>query len=589
MRAMKAAAVLVVVALARPATAEDLTTTAERTGYARTGRYDEVQRLCQGYAAAYPQRARCFSFGETPEGRPMLALAVSDDGVLDPAAARARRRPVVLFQGGIHAGEIDGKDAGFAALRALLEARRPGVLGWVTALFVPVLNVDGHERTAAHRRPAQRGPEELGTRTTAQALNINRDWTKTEAPETAAILGLLAAWDPTLFVDLHDTDGARFEHDVSVLVAPEAPGGEPLPRAARALSDALMAGLTRAGHLPVPFYPALRSDDDPTSGFDAAPLSARYSHTYLGTRNRLGVLVEVHSWKPYAQRVQATRDVLALLFEQAAAHAPAWRKTEEAADAVSLAGAEVPLTFETVAPPRTIEFRGYAYSRAPSEISGVPWITYHDDRPQIWRVPLYDRLSPAVVVRAPRAGYLVPPAHAAWVAHKLELHGLRYQRLAAATAPIGVQAFRASAVSYASAPFEGRFTARVRGAWQPERHPVAAGSLYVPIAQPGARLLLQLLEPTGPDSLVSWGFFHGIFEEKEPMESYVIEEQARAMLASDPRLREEFAARLRADAAFAASPRQRLDFFRRRHPSWDDRVGLYPILRVDTPPVTARR
>ena len=32
--------------------------------------------------------------------------------------------PVVLVQGGIHAGEIDGKDAGFLALRELLDGTR---------------------------------------------------------------------------------------------------------------------------------------------------------------------------------------------------------------------------------------------------------------------------------------------------------------------------------------------------------------------------------------------------------------------------------------------------------------------------------
>ena len=53
----------------------------------------------------------------------MLALAASADGVLTPEAARTAERPVLVFQGGIHAGEIDGKDAGFLALRKLLGSR----------------------------------------------------------------------------------------------------------------------------------------------------------------------------------------------------------------------------------------------------------------------------------------------------------------------------------------------------------------------------------------------------------------------------------------------------------------------------------
>jgi hypothetical protein len=105
------------------AAAPALETTGEKSAYLRTGRYDEAVKLCDAFAQAYPAKARCSRFGTTPEGRPMVALAVSEDGVLEPAAARRKNRPVVLLQGGIHAGEIDGKDAGFFVLREMLAGR----------------------------------------------------------------------------------------------------------------------------------------------------------------------------------------------------------------------------------------------------------------------------------------------------------------------------------------------------------------------------------------------------------------------------------------------------------------------------------
>jgi hypothetical protein len=588
-RYTRAAGCLAVLALSGAArAAPDLTTTAERSKYLRTGRYDEVQSLCRAFQSAYSSQVRCFTFGQSPEGRPLLALAASADGVLEPRAARAKNRPVVLFMGGIHAGEIDGKDAGFWALRELL-AERPEILRRVTALFVPVFNVDGHERFGPHHRPNQRGPEEAGFRTTAQNLNLNRDFTKAEAPEMAALLALLKAWDPTVFTDLHVTDGAKFEHDVALVVSPDGPPAGPrsgrLGEAARAMRDELLAGLVRRAHLPLPFYPSFRSSDDPTSGFEATPPSPRYSNAYLGVRNRLAILVETHSWRTYAERVQTTRDVLAELFELAAVRAADWRTLERAADdeGAHLGGTVVPLAYGVTGPPRTIDFRGYAYTRQPSDISGAPWIRYDEHKPQLWRVPFYDRITTSVAVRAPLAGYLVPPAYADWLAHKLDLHGLRYQRL---TTPrdLPAEAFRASTVAFASAPFEGRFTARVQGDWHPERHQVAAGALFIPIDQPEAQLLMHLLEPTGPDSLVSWGFFHAAFEEKEYMEAYLLEEEARKMLDADPGLRAELAHKLKTDPTFAASPRQRLAFFFRRHPAWDDRVNLYPVLRLDARP-----
>ena len=101
--------------------AAPLTTIAEQSGFKNTGRYEEVIRLCNDFQKTYPKAVRCTNFGTTPEGRPMLALFASRTGALTAQAAHQRKLPVLLVQGGIHAGEIDGKDAGFLALREALD------------------------------------------------------------------------------------------------------------------------------------------------------------------------------------------------------------------------------------------------------------------------------------------------------------------------------------------------------------------------------------------------------------------------------------------------------------------------------------
>ena len=184
------------------AATSDLTTVSERSGFTRTGRYDEVIALCDAFQREYPKAVRCFDFGTTPEGRPMKALAVSTTGHLDPQSARAANLPVLLAQGGIHAGEIDGKDAGFLLLREMLEGKAGrGVLDKLVVLFVPVFNIDGHERFGRWNRPNQRGPEEMGWRTTAQNYNLNRDYMKADAPEMQAMLRLVDIWDPIVTMD----------------------------------------------------------------------------------------------------------------------------------------------------------------------------------------------------------------------------------------------------------------------------------------------------------------------------------------------------------------------------------------------------
>jgi hypothetical protein len=560
----------------------DLTTTAERSGWVATGRHAEAVRLCHDFAAMYPAAARCETFGTSPEGRAMVALVLSHHG-FDPAEHARAHRPVLLIEAGIHSGEIEGKDAGFEVARDLMTgAASPGFLDAATLVFVPIFNVDGHERFGRNNRPNQRGPEEMGFRVTAGALNLNRDWVKADAPEMVAMLALWRRWDPSLFVDLHTTDGAKFEHDVAVLVAPRTGRGDALEAAGQALQAALIDRVTALGHLPLGFYPSFVTDDDPASGFADGEAPPRFSQFYAAARNRLGILVETHSWRTYAERVKTTQHVLWALFDEAIAQGRAWRAAADAADAADarIGGTEVALLSKADDTVRTIAFRGYHYERVPSEVSGGTWIRYDETAPEVWQVPLRDHLTPALTVHAPGAGYVIPGGYAPLVADRLARHGLHF-RPVAADVDLDAQVWRLDPATL-DKTFEGRTTVAVTGAWTREHRSAGRGAIFVPIAQPGARLVLHLFEPSAPDALVAWGFFNSALETKEYMEAYVAEDVARVMLG-DPAVKAAFELALK-DPAFAASPARRLEWFYRRSPAWDERVGLIPVFKVDAAP-----
>ena len=573
-------------ALASAANAQSaLTTVAERSGFSETGRYEEVTALCDAFARQYPKAVRCTTFGTTPEGRPMKALVASTSGALTSEQAQRRGLPVVLIQGGIHAGEIDGKDAGFLALREVLEGRAAnGALDKLVWVFVPVFNVDGHERFGAWNRPNQRGPKEMGWRTTAQNYNLNRDYLKADTPEMQAMLQLVQRWDPLVTVDLHATNGAQFEHDISIQVEPVHAGDAGLRTAGLALRTGVIDDLAKQGSLPLPYYPSFVVQDDPTSGFEDGVPPPRFSHGYFLLRNRIAMLVETHSWKEYPVRVRITRNTVVSVLEHVARDGASWLTTAKQADiaAASLGGRQEPLTYVAAPAARTVEFRGYAYTRTTSDVSGALMTRYDETTPQVWRVPLKDDIRPGIVIEAPGAGYLVPAAEAAWVTAVLQTHGVEYRLLGKpwqGDAPV----FRATKGSFGSASVETHQRLTVEGDWTRESRATPAGALFVPIAQPRARLVMALLEPKAPDSLLAWGRFNNAFERKEYMEDYVAEAVAREMLR-DPAVKAEFERRLREDTAFAQSPAARLEFFYRRHPSWDERYQLYPVLRVDAAP-----
>jgi hypothetical protein len=583
------AALVALLAVSASAIAADpaLTTLSERSGFLKTGRYDEVIALCDAFQQRNPDAVRCFDFGTTPEGRPMKAMAVSRTGKLTPDAAHAAGLPVLLVQGGIHAGEIDGKDAGFLALRQALDGdAAKGALDKLVLLFVPVFNVDGHERFGAWNRPNQRGPEEMGWRTTAQNYNLNRDYVKADAPEMQAMLALVNAWDPLAYIDLHVTDGAKFQHDVSIQVEPLRAGDAELRKAGIVLRDGVIERLDAQGSMALPFYPSFVENDNPASGFADGVSTPRFSSGYFQLRNRFGMLVETHSWKDYPTRVRITRNAIVALLDLVATHGSQWLRTAHDADdrAQKLAGTHVPLDWKAGDKAHTIDFQGYAYTRTPSDVSGALMTRYDESKPETWHLPMRDDVQPDHVATAPGAGYLVPAAHAAWVGAKLRQHGIRFDTLDRPMTAARVEAFRADTADFAVNSFEGHQRLTVTGAWKPEAQDLGIGALFVPIAQPKARLVMALLEPQAPDSLLGWGEFNNAFEQKEYMEDYVAEDVARDMLANDPALKAAFERRLETDTAFAKDPQARLDFFRRRHASFDQRFRLYPVLRTATAP-----
>lgn len=576
-------AITLVLAVSTAAAADNaLTTVSERSGFVKTGRYDEVIALCSAFQVAYPKQVRCITFGTTPEGRPMKALLATRTGALTAADAHSRKIPVLLVQGGIHAGEIDGKDAGFLALREVLDGEAAaGALDKQVLIFVPVFNVDGHERFGRWNRPNQVGPEEMGWRVTAQNYNLNRDYAKADAPEMQAMLGLVNEWDPVAYIDLHVTDGAKFEHDVSIQVEPLHAGDEEMKKAGLQLRDGVISDLAKQGSLPLPYYPSFVEGDDPSSGFIDGVSPPRFSTGYFLLRNRMSMLVETHSWKDYATRVRITHNAIVSVLNLVAEHGSDWLATAQAADvrAAAIAGQSVPLDYTATDKVRTVAFRGYEYTRTPSEVSGALMTRYDDTKPQIWNVPLRDEIVPGVQVTAPGAGYIVPAAHAAWVGEKLRQHGIKFRVLTTAPGKAPVETFRADKVTFAARSVEGHQATTLEGSWKPETRDVGAGSLFVPIAQPASRLVMALLEPRAPDSLAAWGEFNNAFEQKEYMEAYVAEDVAREQLA-DPVIAAAFKEKLKTDPDFAKNPYARLQFFAQRHSSWDDRFNLYPVLRT---------
>jgi len=582
----KAFAVLATLCVFAGAHAEDWTTPVERAQFRTTPSYADTHAYLQRLAAAASQAIHLSRFGVSPEGRDLMLVVAASGGEFTPQAARTSGKTILLVQSGIHAGEIEGKDAALMLLRDVSVKRKyPHLLDHVILVWLPIFNVDGHEHASAYNRINQDGPSEMGFRATAQNLNLNRDYMKADAPEMRDWLALFDAWQPDLFIDVHTTDGADYQYDLTWYMEQWGPLHAAVQKwQTHAFERDILPAFEKKHHLAAP-YLELVDHRDITQGIANFGSGPRFSTGYVALRNRAALLVETHMLKPYAVRVKATYDFVLATLQRLARDDGALRKAVMQADADTIAqgkagGGSLAVAFETSKQSVPFTLKGYAFSQTPSDISGDTWVHYDPRQPKTYVVPDFRDLVPTKTVTLP-AAYLVP---AGWpgVADKLREHGIAFTRVDHPL-HLDVERYRLAAPRWKPASFEGRhllddFTQKSENAAMD----FAAGAIVVPLDQPLANLAANLLEPQASDSLLHWGFLDAIFEQKEFPDARVAERLAREMLAKDPSLKTEFEAKLADDGAFAKSPEARLAFFYDRSP-WHatQRIGEYPIVRLD--------
>ncbi len=561
-------------------------TTAEQSEFRSTPRYEQTIEYCRRLAQASPW-IEYRSFGVSPEGRALPLIIASKDGVFTEKAARESGKLVVLVQNCIHAGECAGKDASLMLLRDIAVTKsRHSLLDNVILLVVPIFNVDGHERFSPYSRINQNGPEAMGWRVTARNLNLNRDYIKADAVEMRAWLRLWNAWRPDLHFDHHTTDGGDWQYDLTYSIDRHAIAARPVVEwLDRDLFPELLPALKADGHITLPYF-GLADSKDPAKGVRSGGWFApRLANCYVTLRNRPSILVETHMLKPYRTRVIAHYNITLRVLEELNRKPRALKAAVSAADRATVDFARLPKAERTL--PISVEqddesvppvFKGFAYRRALSEISGDVRIIYDNMRPVDIETTWRSTARVTKEVSLPQA-YIIPPQWTEAI-ELARLHGIECRRL---TKPVTAEfgSYRFEDVTFADTPFESRIQARFTAKRIVAERTYLAGSVVVRLDQPAAKIAVHMFEPEAPDSLVSWGFFNAIFERKEYAEHYILESLAREMLDADPKLAKEFEAKLRKEREFAGSPGARLEFFYKRSPYWDASVGVYPVGRIE--------
>lgn len=573
-------------------------TPAEKSNFVTTPAYTETMNWFKKLAAASPLLSMV-SIGKSVEGRDIYMIIASTEKNINAAALKQSAKPLLLVQAGIHSGEIDGKDAGMMLLRDIAFGNKKKLLDHVNFLFIPILSVDAHERSSPYNRPNQRGPQNMGWRTNAQNLNLNRDYAKLDTKEIRSVVKVMNDYDPVMYMDIHVTDGADYQYDITF-------GGHGLQGNSPGISQWLETiykpsadkDLTANGHIPGQLLFAL-NDRDFSQGNVLIGGGPRFSDSYGNMRHMASVLVENHSLKPFKQRVLGTYILLESTLQLLSTTGLALKeiaKTDKAIRAAKVAmewkvpqmknavSFEKEATFQNTESATTaadsLHFLGMASRILKSAVTNADYIEWLG-KPENTAIVNYKATEPIGFITRPK-GYWVA-ASCEDVIERLKMHGIKMTTLTSAK-EVSVEMYRINAYKFEDdnhilQPFEGHIQVNATTKSETRKQLFAAGSVYISTDQPLGDLAMVLLEPTSKDSYFSWGFFLPIFQRTEYMEAYVIEPMAKKMLEDSPALQQEFDQKKAQDKTFANDPNAILIWFYNKTNYYDDRYLLYPVGR----------
>lgn len=543
------------------ATQFELTNGLESPNYKQT--MDYLDKLVTANSAQFSIE----TIGTSDAGRAIKMLIASETGKID------NQKATLLLQAGIHSGEIDGKDATFMMLRDIAQGNRSDILKRVNILFIPILNVDGHENASKYNRINQRGPEVMGFRTNGRNLNLNRDYTKLDTPGVQAVLKVINQYNPDMYVDMHVTDGADYQYDITYGSTPSFASESPkiAELIEKSINPVIDAKLTRFGHQPGPlvFVMNKRELSEGLAGWVATP---RFSNGYGDIINLPTILLENHSLKPYKQRVLGTYVFLDGVVDAVSANLDKLRRAIKVEK--EFLPRELVVKRAYAKKPDYIDFKGINYEKYTSQYTQQQEVRYTGQPKLFKQLPVFWQKDTAVKVKIPTAYYI--PKSWSNIAAKLQQHGIQLERSYGIVNHL--KQMSVTEHTFQKAPFEGRLLVDALFSYK-TKPSVDLNQYYkVSTAQANGKLAVHLLQPEAVDSFFSWGFFNSIFQRTEYSENYALLPFIEKLMNEDKQLAMAYEQKIANDPAFAKNTKLRLEWLYSQTPFYDGGYLKYPVL-----------
>jgi hypothetical protein len=325
-------------------------------------------------------------------------------------------------------------------------------------------------------------------------------------------------------------------------------------------------------------YPQLYGDS-PDDGIVQPEDPPRFCAGYSSLFDNFSFLNETHVYKPFPDQVKATYYLMRAFLAFTSGHAREITGLRKRAIENTCRLDEYAISWELDTTRfDMLYFKGYAYKKRRSELTGQ--IKNYYDRKDPWEknIPFFKYHRPKLTVKVPHY-FIIPQA---WdeVIRRLALNRIEMYRLEGDTT-LPVEAYHIEYIRYADGPYNGHFrhdSIRARSDVQDIRF--YTGDVIVPLNQPGNKYLMEMLDPRGEDSFMRWNFFDPILERREYIDPSTFEERAEKILEVDPELRSRFEKLKSEDPAFNASDLYQMYFIYTNSQWAEPTYRRYPVYRL---------
>ena len=516
--------------------------------------------------------------GMTDAGYPLHRVLVSNDGKFDAAQWHRQNKAVILINNGIHPGEPDGIDASMMLVRDIVSGKTK-LPDNVALAFIPVYNIGGCLNRNSYSRANQNGPLEYGFRGNAQNLDLNRDFTKCDSREARSFAQIFHLLDPDILIDNHVSDGADYQHTMTLLTSQYDKLGATLGGWLRdAFEPQLYKGMSEKNWDMVPYVSFETASPDRGMVMFYDP--PRYSSGYAALFQTIGFVPETHMLKPFKDRVLSTYAFSQTVIERSSANATDLIAKRQKAKAEIIAKTSFPLrwTLDTTRH-SFVTFKGYEQAYKPSDATGLNRMYYDRSKPFSRQVKFYNSFKDANLITAPKA-YIIPQG---WgeVIYLLKLNNVILRQFQRDTV-IEIEAYRIDDYRSAQRPYEKHHkNSAVKTTMMTQKIKFLKGDYLIPMNQPANRYLVEVLEPTGDDSFFAWNFFDAVLQQKEGYSDYRWDDLAAEVLKNDPELKKKLNEKKTADPKFAENGPAQLDFIYKNSPYYEPGHNRHPVYRLN--------